>query len=192
MTPLDLILRHSRLPATAGLGAACAPVDVGTDLCRYGPGPKEPQVQAVLQAMRQRFRESLSPAPADRQALLSILQPVFRAGFSTRVEGLRLLRDTLRSRVRYLDDPPGVDSVQSLHASLARGVGDCVSLTIALSALALSVFPGASVVWRIGGDRNDPSRHVWPVIDGIPVDAADPMPPLGREVHFEVTREVQP
>jgi transglutaminase-like putative cysteine protease len=145
----------------------------------------------VVDAMQRRYRQSLSVAPDDREALLELVKAVRRRQAAGN-DLLTAIRDAVRERVQYVDDPRGVDSVQSVAASLRRGAGDCVSLTIAVSALARTLNPAATVVWRIGGDRADPSRHIWPVIGGVPVDAADPMPPLGREIHFELTREVRP
>lgn len=144
----------------------------GQTTCFYGDAPKQQQVQTVLQKAREHYRASLGEAQTKQLAALVAARFTPAMGVA---EKLDVMRDELRARVRYLDDPPGLDTIQTLSASLARGAGDCVSLTIAISALAKTLFgkPGS---WRIGGSQQDPFEHIWNVIDGVPLDASDPMP----------------
>lgn len=191
MNPLDLYLRHSR-PAL-GVGASCVQTAPGQDTCFYDAGEKEPQVQQVLAAARRRLLESLSPSAEDASALRVVLADVQRqvgshAGLN---DLLGAMRAALRQRVVYRDDPPGRDTVQSLAATLRRGIGDCLSLTVALTAMAVA--QGLQARWILAGDYSDPSRHIWPRIEGVAVEASDPMPALGMEYsHFTVRREVVP
>ena len=191
MNPFDLHLRHT--PRNIGIGAACTQTAPGQDTCRYLPGAKEPQVEAILQRARARLRESLSNSSEDVAAMRRMFQAVRGAAPTRELQPTLLaMRDELRLRVGYVDDPPGLDTVQTLAASLRRGWADCVSLTIALTAMGHTLL-GAPVVWIIGGTREDPSRHIWPVIGGLHVEASDPMPQLGQDYrHLNTRRIVQP
>ena len=190
MNPLDLYVRHMT-GNRRGLGASCVQTAPGEDTCYYDGSDKEAQVAAVLQRARVRLQESLSGSSDDLSALRRMLAAVPGGRGRELFPTLGALRDFLRSHAGYLDDPPGRDSVQTLARTLKRGMGDCLSFTIALSAGAHAL--NLPVQWRIAGFPEDPSRHIWPVIAGVPVEASDPMPMLGREfTHFTRRREVSP
>lgn len=182
---------YRRFGLRPGLGAACVAWGPGADLCRYDDSPKEPQVAEVLARGRLRLRESLGNAAADRAALLELSREVLAGRPRNAAEVLTHCRNALRRRAGYVDDPPGLDTVQSLAATLRRGWGDCLSFTIALSALGTALLNDTGL-WVIGGSDDDPSRHIWPVIRGLAADAADPMPPVGIEHRFARRREVAP
>lgn len=192
MNPLDLLLRN--FPAPAGIGMACRQTAPGQDTCFYDASPKEQQVQQVIARGRAKLRESLSAAAEDAAALRLLLQPLLhrQQGLRDNYELCSAMREVLRNRAHYVDDRPGLDTIQSVRGTLVRGRGDCLSFTIALSAMA-SVLFGDAGKWILAGWPEDPSRHIWPVIRGIAVDAADPMPAVGRaHTHFTVLREVSP
>lgn len=154
-------------------------------ICFYGAGPKEPQVQNVLQRAKRLYRVSLSQPQTEQ--LAREIAPSLRG--RPMAAQLEILRRALRSRVRYLNDRPGYDTVQSLAKSLSRGAGDCLSLSIAMSALAKKLY-GRPGLWRLGGSLEDPSEHIWNVIEGLPIDASDPMPASGQELTMTQRRDL--
>lgn len=189
MNPLELYLRHLRPTGVAGVGAVCTQTAPGEDTCWYQPGEKEPQIAVILDRARARLRESLSASSRDLSALRRMVSS--RDPHGDLLSNLRSMRDFLRRHAGYLDDPPGRDSVQTLARTLERGMGDCLSFTIALTAGAKAL--NLPVTWRLVGFPEDPSRHIYPVIAGVPVEASDPMPPIGKEYqHFTTRREVAP
>ena len=164
----------------------CVDVEDGKTVCLYGSGAKSGQVAQIIERAKGHYRKSLS----EPEALRFCREVSARiAGVSGLDRKLDVMRQALRSRVRYLDDPPGLDTIQSLSASLRRGAGDCVSLTIGMSVLCKQLL-GKPGIWRLGGSSQDPNQHIWNVVDGVPIDASDPMPRAGEEFSMEQRKEI--
>lgn len=179
-------------------GIICGLQGPGDLECEFGTAPKSAQWPTVMQHARDFYRASLqtsgsAAAELNGKAYSELVPQILqRAGKNAPLsQKLAAVRDVLRARVSYVNDPIGKDSVRQIGALVARGHGDCVSLTIAMSALANKAY-GLGSTWILGGDASDEAKHIWPVIGGICADAADPMPPLGQAHPMPKTRSVGP
>lgn len=179
-------------------GIICGLQGPGDLECEFGSAPKSAQWPTVMQHAREFYRASLQTSGSEAadlngKAYAELLPQILqRAGKNAPLrEKLAAVRDVLRSRVSYVNDPIGKDSVRQIGALVARGHGDCVSLTIAMSALANKAY-GLGANWILGGDSGDEAKHIWPVIGGCVADAADPMPPLGQAHPMPKTQSVGP
>lgn len=86
----------------------------------------------------------------------------------------------VRERVQYVRED-GDQLIRMPWRTLEDGQGDCKSLTVLVAALARAA--GCSVVVRFvryAGD--DHYGHVYPIVDGVPVDVELP---LGSEVNYQ-------
>jgi hypothetical protein len=189
---------NSAMGVGAHSGIVCGLQGPGDIECEFGDAPKAQQWPEVMRLTRQAYAESLrtegSEAAKLNAAAYNAMLPeiLARAGnFSSPQQKCAAIRDVLRSHVNYVNDPPGKDSVRQIGALYSRGYGDCVSLTIAMSALAQRAF-GLGSQWILGGDASDEAKHIWPVVAGFAADAADPMPPLGSAHYMPRTRVIGP
>lgn len=211
-TPLDIAMREGPTPARTnlpehrrlarmGIDMRCYYPRAGKAVCRYDTGPKHEQIVGViLPTMRRFLRDALSSAPTDR-AVLDRWLLAARESIGGRkvgiIDWLEALRAVIWSEARYRDDPPGVDTVKMPHVLAAEGEGDCVSFTIAMSALALHAKAGP-VKWRIGGGAAatepggiDANKHIWPVVGPYAVEMTMQIP-VGTELPFEILRDEMP
>jgi hypothetical protein len=185
-------------------GIVCGLQGPGDIECEFGSAPKEQQWPEVMRLARQFYAESLATdggstkeqreaRALNAQAYNAMLPQILaRAGqFAGAPQKLAAIRDVLRAHVNYVNDPMGKDSVRQIGALYSRGYGDCVSLTIAMSALAQKAY-GFGSQWILGGDSGDEAKHIWPVIAGVTADAADPMPALGKAHPMPKTRVIGP
>lgn len=188
--------------AVTGVGAhqgiVCGLQGPGDVECEFGDAPKAHQWPEVMRISREFYAQSLSTegseaARLNAAAYNAMLPEILaRAGqFSSLTQKCAAIRDVLRSHVNYVNDPMGKDSVRQIGALYSRGYGDCVSLTIAMSALAQKAY-GLGSRWILGGDSSDEAKHIWPEIAGVAADAADPMPSLGRSHPMPKTRVIGP
>lgn len=179
-------------------GIICGLQGPGDLECEFGTAPKSAQWPTVMQHAREFYRASLqtsgsAAADLNGKAYAELVPQILaRAGKNATLgQKLAAVRDVLRSRVSYVNDPIGKDSVRQIGALVSRGHGDCVSLTIAMSALANKAY-GLGSNWILGGDSGDEAKHIWPVIGGMTADAADPMPPMGQAHPMPRTQSVGP
>jgi transglutaminase-like putative cysteine protease len=179
-------------------GIICGLQGPGDIECEFGSGPKAAQWPVVMRLARESYGASLQTSGSEAAELnaraYAEMTPeiLARAGkFSGLAQKLAAIRDVLRAHVNYVNDPIGKDSVRQIGALYKRGYGDCVSLTIAMSALAQRIY-GLPSRWILGGDSSDEARHIWPAISGVVADAADPMPPLGQAHPMPKTRTIGP
>lgn len=212
-TPLDVILREGPQPGSRadlellhrrklGLDMQCRVTRPGKSVCIYAPGPKAPQIEGViLPLMRSYRRNALSSAPIDRRIMdrwASVTREILGDSKATLEDWFTAARAAIWADVRYNDDAPGTDTVKMPEALVYDGEGDCVSLTVALSALVDFLSDRSVLVqWRVGGSPDpaepsgfDPYRHIWPVCDKLPVEMTVHLP-VGQELEFQAVNEVQ-
>lgn len=162
----------------------CARVADGVTLCAYPPAADKALLvtRDLVAQMRAHMLESLT-RENEQRAVRRLVLEARRSSPRNVPEALDALRRALRALVRWQPDDLGQDTVQTVAGSLSRGVADCVSLTIAMSACS-ALLLGDAGIWRFGGDEQDAYRHVWPVILGVHCDPSDPMPPAGEKHGF--------
>ena len=75
--------------------------------------------------------------------------------------------ELVRARCVVVSDPPGVDVVSSPLATLARGRGDCLTLSTLVLSLLVACKHRASAAW---GDKRFGAQLVWVVRPTSPED----------------------
>lgn len=98
----------------------------------------------------------------------------------SRDEAPAAIYEYVRERVHYVRED-GDQLIRMPWRTLEDGRGDCKSLTVLVASLARAA--GCSVVVRfVQYPGDDHYGHVYPIVDGVPIDVELP---LGDEVTFE-------
>lgn len=123
-----------------------------------------------------------------RDAAVSIIQRAGVRSHDTRGQ-LAALFNHVRDRITFVNDPLGVQVVQSARKTLELGAGNCVQRAIYLVALARAIGIQAALKFRVVA--SDPRRpgsfsHVYVVANlagrSIPLDPTYPSNRIGWQV----------
>lgn len=108
-----------------------------------------------------RMAEFVRNSLLEGQIRLTALSIIERANVPRKddVALARSLFEWVRSHVRYVRDPVGVETVQAPDVTLRLLAGDCDDQSVLLAALAMSV--GLAVRWRVIGESPQNFSHIY-------------------------------
>lgn len=124
-----------------------------------------PSGQAGTDATVQRIAELVNDAlrrPSLRLLALQILDAAGVPNKNTKAAA-RALFDYVRRRIRYIQDPVDVETVQAPEITLKLQAGDCDDHSALLAALAASI--GIPARFRVVGYQADRFLHIWPELN---------------------------